>query len=205
MPKNKQTTHSLIDKVMREEFLTKGFENASMRHIAKRCGLSTAALYRHYTGKEEMFASLVSPYVQKIDSWSKQHVETKYEQMKIGDISKETLFDESLIDLVENVIYPNKEMYCLLFYHAQGSRYENYLENLISSEAHEMMHVFSVLKKAGIQSQDPLDEEMHMLLSAYMNAILQPVNHLYPKDKTAHCLQTTKEFFLPGWMKLMGL
>lgn len=205
MPKNKQTTHSLIDKVMKEEFLTKGFENASMRHIAKRCGLSTAALYRHYAGKEEMFASLVSPFVQKIDNWSKHHAETKYEQMEIGSISKETLFDESLIDLVADVIYPDKEMYCLLFYHAQGSRYENYLENVISSEMHEMMHVFSVLKNAGMQVQEPLEEELHMLLSVYMNAILQPVIHLYSKDKMVHCLQTTKEFFLPGWMKLMGL
>lgn len=205
MPRDKQENHFLIKKAMQEEFLTNGYANSSMRNIANRCGLSASALYRHYKNKDDMFHDLVYPLVQKINIWSKHHADTKYDLMENGKISKQSLFDESLIDLVENVIYPQKEMYCLLFFRSQGSEYENYLDQLIESQVHEMMHVFDVLKDAGIHVDKPLKEELHMLISAYMYAILHPVIHLYTKDQMKHCLQTTKDFFLPGWMNLMGL
>lgn len=205
MKRGKKENHSLIDMAMKEEFLANGFEHASMRNIAKKCGLSAAALYRHYENKDAMFDSLVFPLVQKINLWSKHHSITKYALMQTGNITKESLFDESLIDLIENVIYPEKEMYRLLFFNSAGSKYEDYLDQLINSETSEMIHVFQILKKSGTHVKEPLEEELHMLLSTYMNAILQPVIHLYSEDKMKHCLQTTKQFFLPGWMSLMGL
>ena len=42
MPKDKTDTHEKIIRAAREEFMEKGFEQASMRSIAGRVGMSAA-------------------------------------------------------------------------------------------------------------------------------------------------------------------
>jgi len=48
MPKDKTASHIRVMTAMREEFIEKGFENASVRNIAAKAGMSAAGLYRHY-------------------------------------------------------------------------------------------------------------------------------------------------------------
>ena len=38
----------------KEEFLEKGFDKASIAEICKAAGVTTGALYKRYTGKEEL-------------------------------------------------------------------------------------------------------------------------------------------------------
>lgn len=205
MPRDKSESHIQVVKAMQEEFLEKGFEKASMRSIAQKSGLSVAGLYRHFSSKEDMFDAFVNPLVNQVYQWVQNHRSTKYEQMRHGNITKQSMFDESLIDLVENVIYPRKEAYCVLFYKAQGSSYENFLNQFVDAQVQEMLHVFHTLKEKGIHVEIPLEEELNMLLSVYTKALLQPIMHLYSKEKTRHCLKMMEDFFLPGWMNIMKI
>jgi hypothetical protein len=44
-----------------------------------------------------------------------------------------------------------------------------------------------------------------MLLSAYMTAIIEPIIHGYPDEKITAYLDRMSDFFIPGWMNIMGL
>ena len=44
---------------MKEEFLTFGYEKASLNRISAKVGITTAGLYKHFSGKEDMFRFLV--------------------------------------------------------------------------------------------------------------------------------------------------
>ena len=57
MPKDKTASHIRIVEAMKAEFLEKGFSDASIRSIGQRAGLTSAALYRHYSSKEAMFCA----------------------------------------------------------------------------------------------------------------------------------------------------
>ena len=46
--------------------------------------------------------------------------------------------------------------------------------------------------------------EMHLLFSAYVTALFEPVVHRYSPDESMKCLETVEAFFLPGWKKLFG-
>ena len=78
MPKDKTASHIKIDLAMKAEFLEKGFAGASIRSIGERAGMTSAALYRHYTNKEDMFSSLVEPLINDMDMWTKRHKSVKY-------------------------------------------------------------------------------------------------------------------------------
>ena len=60
MARDKSAHHEKIIAAAREEFMTYGFTDASMRRIAAAAGMSVAGLYKHFTSKEEMFAALVN-------------------------------------------------------------------------------------------------------------------------------------------------
>ena len=44
-----------------------------------------------------------------------------------------------------------------------------------------------------------------MLLSAYLTACFEPVIHDYEDEKLEKYLNTVREFFMPGWLKVMGV
>ena len=52
----------------REEFRTLGFEQASLKSICQRAGVTTGALYKRYAGKEELFRAVVADTVADLDA-----------------------------------------------------------------------------------------------------------------------------------------
>lgn len=55
----KSETKCRIIRAAREEFKTKGYENASVRDIAQKAGYTTGVLYGRYKDKEELYSSVV--------------------------------------------------------------------------------------------------------------------------------------------------
>ena len=55
------TLESIKEAAM-EEFLDKGFQGASLRHIVKNAGVTTGAFYGYFSSKEALFNALVEPH-----------------------------------------------------------------------------------------------------------------------------------------------
>ena len=56
-----------ILKSAEEEFMEKGFADASLREICKKAGVTTGAMYKRYPGKEALFEAVVGPTLQDIE------------------------------------------------------------------------------------------------------------------------------------------
>ena len=65
MPRDKTATHLKVLEAAREEFMEYGYENASMRRIGQRCGMTAAGLYRHCRDKAGLFGELVYPNMEE--------------------------------------------------------------------------------------------------------------------------------------------
>ncbi|MCR5106795.1 MAG: TetR/AcrR family transcriptional regulator [Lachnospiraceae bacterium] len=59
MQRDKTLSHEKVKKAVKEEFLEKGYEDASIRSILARAGMTSAGLYRHYADKEAIFNAMV--------------------------------------------------------------------------------------------------------------------------------------------------
>ena len=59
-----EETKAKIEKAALDEFMEKGFANASLRQIVKNAGLTTGAFYKYFPTKEDLFASLVRQQIQ---------------------------------------------------------------------------------------------------------------------------------------------
>ena len=58
MPRDKMATYERIIRCVKEEFLTFGYEKASLNRVSAKVGITTAGLYKHFKNKEDMFFSL---------------------------------------------------------------------------------------------------------------------------------------------------
>ncbi len=54
-----------------------------------------------------------------------------------------------------------------------------------------------------IKDVDPM--EMHLLTSAYVEAVFQPVTHNLDREKALHYASTLQEFYRPAWRALFGI
>lgn len=189
---------------MKAEFLEKGFAEASIRSIGERAGLTSAALYRHYSSKEAMFCAVVEPLVQEIQTRMARHKELHYQQLGAAGHS-DFLFRESMIDIVREVILPHRAEFYLLVRCAQGTRYENYIHDFVAENQGDLADAIEHMRAQGYPAIHLEREELHMLLSAYMTAITEPIIHGYPDEKITAYLDRMSDFFMPGWMKIMGL
>lgn len=204
MPKDKSASHIKVLKAIRDEFIEKGYEEASIRSIAQRADMSSAGLYRHYKDKEDMFAAVVQPLIEQMKEWMERHTKQQYSLVDKNE-GKDALYGENLTNLIIEVIFPNKAEFKLLLSQAKGSRYENFIHDFVKEQQGELAGAIHYMKEQGYPACELDEEELHMLLSAYVSAVFEPIIHDYSEEKTKKSLKTINEFFMPGWVKIMGL
>ncbi len=204
MPRDKSLSHEKVNKAIKEEFLAKGFEEASIRSIAARAGMTSAGLYRHYADKEAMYGAMVEPLIDSIKGWTQKHTEMKYSLID-GGLEDDELFTETFVDLIREVILPRRDEFILLMSRSGGTKYENFLHDYVAANQKEFLDAIRYLKEKGFPARELDEEELHLLLSAYLTACFEPIIHDYDDEKVEKYLNTVQEFFMPGWLRIMGV
>lgn len=206
MPRDKSFSHAKVNRAIKEEFLAKGYEGASIRSIGAKAGMTSAGLYRHYKDKAAMFDAMVQPLINDIKRWTNNHKNRQF--ILIEDDAKsvrDDVFNESFFDLIKDVILPRKEEFQMLINCSKGTKYENFIHDFVISNQDDFLQGIQMIKSSGYPTVEISKEELHILLSAYITACFEPIIHNYDDDKIEKYLNTLQEFFLPGWMRLMGL
>jgi len=204
MPRDKTVSHEKVNRAIREEFLEKGFEGASVRSIGDRAGMTSAGLYRHYPDKAAMFDSVVKPVIEAIEQWAADHKKNAYEHVE-NSAGYRYLFAETFLDLIRDIIIPHKVEFRLLLTSSRGTKHENFVNDFVLNNQAEMMKMFAYLKSKGFPVKEVTEEELHILLSAYLTACFEPVVHGFSDEEIESHLSTVRDFFLPGWRNLMGM
>ena len=199
MPRDKTMNHIRLMAAAREEFLEYGFEKASMRSIGKRCGLTAAGIYRHCRDKEDLFDQLVAPSAEKLNTWLEEHV-ARYVDMV--EKNREPRWHDSWIDMMREVVYPHLDDYHLLLTCASGTKYENFLHDYAEENGQALADAIRFMKEQGYPAQILDKEELHMLLSAYLTAVFEPIIHGLEDERIEKSLTRVNDFFMPGWKNI---
>ena len=202
MPRDKSVNHIKIMAAAKAEFLERGYEKASMRSIADRCNMTAAGIYRHCRDKEDLFYQIVSPAEKKLMAWANAHMQRYEEPVKKKG---KMIWQDSFIDMMREVVYPDMEDFHLLIARSKGSKYENYLHDMTEMAQDKFMAYMEELRESGINAPEITAQQLHLLLTAYLTALFEPVVHNYSYEDANEALKTLEKFFLPGWKKLMGV
>ncbi len=202
MPRDKSISHIKIMAAARAEFLEMGYEKASMRSIGDRCQMTAAGIYRHCKDKADLFDQLVSPAVENLNAWAQTHMMRYEEPVKKG---KKLVWQDSNIDMMRELVYPNMDDYYLLIVKSQGTKYESFLHDMTEKSQQKMLEYLGKLRENGKKLPEIKPQELHLLLTAYITALFEPVIHRYSYEEAIGALDTLEHFFLPGWKQLIGV
>lgn len=207
MPRDKTASHEKIVAAAMREFREKGFEQASMKAVADAVGMTSAALYRHFTNKQDMFAAMVQPAVDMLDVWKEKHIASSYDILKQENSETMWDFDADCNDarMVLDVMYQQPEAFYLLFCCSAGTPYESFAHDMVEQATDRMMRFLQDCSAQGYSVREVQRDEMHMLVSAYCAALIQPIEHGYHKADAERYLKTIVDFFTPGWRMITGL
>lgn len=209
MPRDKSLSHEKIIRAAMDEFSEFGYDKASMRRIGQRCGLTAAALYRHFDSKESMFEALVEPAVTDMKKWLESHVAASEEAVRSAAgaavaADPEMMWNSTEVEMMRELIYPRMDEFSMIINKAKGSKYEDFLNELVTDHQARLMPHLRMLRDAGYKVRDISEDELHMLITAYCSALFEPVAHGYTLENALKYLSTVEEFFMPGWKNLMG-
>lgn len=203
MPKDKTDSHQRILRAAKEEFLEKGFRNASMREISRKAELTPSALYRHFPSKEAMFNSLLDPFTEKLLSRTQQHEQQAYENFDKTH-SGDAMVTDNAVSVFRHLFQENRDELRLIVCCSAGTKYENFINDLVTAETRDTLRAFDYLRACGLPVRPISEDELHVLLSAYLTAVLEPIAHDWPMEQALQCLDLVEEFFIPAWKHIMG-
>ena len=204
MPRDKTQSHERIIEAAKKEFMQYGFTDASLRRIAAEAGIQVGGLYKHFSSKEEMFASLVEPTIEGLMECF-HGIEDDYFG-EIGKVAAESIWDNKMetVRFME-YIYDHFDEFKLIVCRSQGTKYENFTHDIAKLEEEVTIRYMNALKKSGIAVNDINEKESHLLVTASVEAILQAVIHDFTKEEAMHYAHTLEKFYLPAWKALFGL
>ena len=202
MTRDKALHHESIIEAATAEFLEYGFTDASMRRIASAAGMSASGLYKHFAGKEEMFAALVEPAYQGLMDLFRREADDQRRSVGNGDLSQWENGRDAKMAMA--YIYDHLDAFRLLVCKSQGTKYEGFLHELAVLEEETTLSFMEMLKQQGMKLSAFRMKELHLLTTANINAVFQTVEHDFTREEAMHYADTLDRFFSKAWQEFFG-
>lgn len=189
----------------KEEFMQKGFADASMRTIAEKAGFTTGMLYSRFADKNELFSALVKEGADKLYSYFSDVQEEFAEFPATQQVAEMQTYTSSKMRTVIDIIYEYFDTFKLIVCHSAGSSYDRYIDRMIEYETDSTERFMRVLQENDTSVKTVRRDINHMLASALFNGIFEVVAHDFPKEDALEYVNAVCDFFFAGWQRLLGI
>ncbi|BAQ24136.1 TetR/AcrR family transcriptional regulator [Streptococcus troglodytae] len=202
MVKKDETLNLEILNSAKKEFLTYGYQEASLRRICKNAGVTTGALYKRYSGKEALFGTLLEPTVQAIEMMKQKYLQNDYQLLRENRLSQ--MWNKSLDELTDimHFIYDHEDSMRLLLFKSHGSTFETFQQQMIEELTDSTYHYLEQAHQEGKISHVLDKSQLRLTMTAYYKAIIQPLEQGWSYQEALLACQTIIKLF--NWSRLLG-
>lgn len=194
-----------ILKAAKEEFLSLGYIDASMRNIAKKANLTTGSLYYHFVDKAEMLDAVVGNEAEELLETFKK-IQRGFAKKEIeNQVSEMESYTENGVHILLNYIYDNYDAFKIIICKSKGSKYEFYIDSLVDIEVENTYRFINELKTKNIKVKEPSEDLIHILCTSFFASIFEVVHHDMTKEEALKYTDEIYAFNQAGWSVLLGL
>ena len=160
-----------------QEFLELGFENASLKSICEKAQVTTGALYKRYSGKEELFCALVADTVAALNRVLEEKCAVRPEELSDEALICAWDMDEDYMLWWFDYLHRYRDGFTLLIRCAEGTAYSNFQHDWVERMTQVTYAYYTEARRRRLTDRDIPVEEMHILLSAFWTTIYEPFIH----------------------------
>lgn len=189
----------------KNEFLAKGFMNASLRTIAANAGVTTGAMYRHFKDKDALFCALVDTAID-ITTKAVMSADVNVHMNIDNPLGKEHKESETqiLTDLLD-YIYSDFDAFTLLLFKSSGSTHEDFVNEICDLYTKNCIETFNWMYNEKYAKNKVDDMTAHVLASSLINAFTELIAHKIPKEQAVNFIINIRDFFHFGILHVMGI
>ena len=184
-------------------FLKKGFEMASLAEICQTAGVTTGALYKRYSGKEELFAEVVSGTIGDMETYA-----SSIKEIDLSKLTDQEIYDGFFMNTEANIrwlefLYERKEEVILLIKCAAGTRYSNFHHDWSAVTASLIFRYYQEAKKRGLTTKEISLTEMNILAATVWTLYYEPFIYDYSWEQMEGHARTIHDFI--DWHRAFGM
>lgn len=188
----------------KEEFLEKGFSEASLRTIAAKADTTTGSIYSRFKDKEGLFCAVVEPVAEGLTAIFLQtqknfHDQEPEEQPKLMETYVLSGMDEML-----DYVYDHFEEFQLLLDASYGTRYQDFVEHLVEIET-EYTYKYMDATQSTREGSMITEEFIHIMARAMFDSMFEVVRHHMDRDTARKYLHMLEKYHYGGWSAMIDL
>jgi len=188
----------LILEAAKQEFLTYGYMDASLRKIATACNVSTHTIYTRFEGKEGLFDALVREPAEGLRKIHLDALNTADANLAIKE--NENKADKGTGDVLK-YIYDNYDAFKLIICKSAGTKYEHYLDDLAKTEEEYYHKLIGTINGADRKVSDFF---IHAICSGGFKPIYEVVAHDLSFSEAEDFLELQIRFTFAGWEAVLA-
>ena len=194
--------HTLDGKIIAaaySEFLEKGYQNASLRKIAEKAGVTAGAIQIRYQTKDELFFSLLRPFLARIE---KTFQSTRLEYWQYPAEKRLAYMEQSMrmeSAAILKLIFDSYNDAILLLCRSDGSSLAGCFDKIVARKVHESEAFF---QEAGAPLFD--SNLLRLLIASQFHSYYQIVKEGYEKEAAKSYMNTLMRYHLGGWTALLS-
>ena len=183
-------------KVGKREFLEKGFKDASLRKIVAEAGFTKGAFYGYYPDKAALFEALVSDAADGLIEQFKAAQDAHFDLIPENKTDKSMELSTKYLLHFVNYIYDHFEEFKLVICCSEGTKYADYIHELVELDVSRTEKYHALLKEKGKMTGSVSHELHHMITSAYFTAAFETVVHDMTRDRQLNMLKSLLFFLI---------
>lgn len=183
----------------KEEFLEKGYTDASLRTIAQNAGVSTSTIYTRYSDKEGLFRYLVEPATIGLKELLQQSLIGFSSLSEREQNEKIMEYSDRGFESIIAYIYEHFSEFKLLITGSPGNYYQDFLESLVELDT-SCTRNFLIQNKSKAWADGRItDGFLHVVSSAFYSGIFEVIIHDMPMEEAKSYINELRIFYGNGW------
>ncbi len=188
----------------KQEFLEKGYVEASLRTIAAAADTSTNSIYVRFGDKEGLFSAIVEPVLSEmIERFI--HIQEQFHQMSPSEQAAiMPKYADGGTSVLIDYMYEHLDEFRLLLDASYGTRFHNFVDELVRIEVE---YTYKYMEAVGYPDKfgDAVTEKLlHIVTTSRFESIFEIIRHGMSRQEASEYIELLSRYHRCGFLEIFG-
>lgn len=187
-----------------QEFLEKGYVDASLRTIATAANTSTNSIYVRFGDKEGLFSAIVEPVLSEMIERFLKIQETFHQMDRAAQAAQMPEYSDGGTSELMDYMYEHLDAFRLLLDASYGTRFHNFVDELVRIEVE---YTYKYMEAVGYPAQfgDALTEKLlHIVTTSRFESIFEVIRHGMSREEAKKYIELLSRYHRTGFLAIFS-